>query len=487
MFSIVHLFYLQLPSANAMTSRFPRSLSYLILVLLATTLGGGASRYAFTHQEAPPNVLVFVADDAGWNDFGIYGNEAITTPHIDRLAATGLRVASAFLTAPQCSPSRISILSGKYPHATGAEDLHMPLPDGEVLLPALLQDQGYFTGHMRKTHYGPNGERQFNWYAEAIDDFPQFLDAAGSAPFFLWVGFRDPHRGYQAGAFDPPHDPADVLVPPFLADTPETRADLALYYDEIARMDQNIGRFMDVLTTRGLRDNTLVIFLSDNGMPFPAAKGTLYDAGIRTPLIFSWPSAIKAGTVAQGPVSVIDLAPTLLDLSGATPPATMHGESVRNLLEDPSVPGRPYVFSERNWHNCDEHMRSVRTARYKLIRNAYTELPHCTPADASRSPSWYSLIHMKKQGALTWPQQRIFQAPRPRIELYDLEKDPGEFNNVADEAAYAAVVNELTHVLDQWIDETGDFSPMTRRRDDNTDRITGVKFTPKIPPMREKE
>ena len=257
-------------------SPFQRSVRLLVLLLFGLALSGGApghERHEAPRQQAPPNVLIFVADDAGWSDFGVYGNEAITTPNVDRLAATGLRVEYAFLTTPQCSPSRISILSGKYPHATGAEDLHMPLPDGEVLLPTLLKEQGYFTGHMRKTHYGPNGERQFDWYSQAVDDFPRFLEATGDQPFFLWVGFRDPHRGCQDGAFDPPHDPTDVIVPPFLADTPETRADLALYYDEIARMDRDIGHFMDTLDARGLRENTLVIFLSDNGMPFPAAKG----------------------------------------------------------------------------------------------------------------------------------------------------------------------------------------------------------------------
>ncbi len=431
-----------------------------------------------------PNIVVFVADDAGWSDFGVYGNDAIHTPHIDRLAASGLKVEHAFLTIAQCSPSRISILTGKYPHATGAEDLHMPLPEGEVLVPTYLQQQGYFTGDMRKRHYGPNGERQFNWYAEeTAEAFPDFLDAADDRPFFLWVGFRDPHRGYQEGAFDPPHDPAQVKVPPFLADTPETRADLALYYDEIARMDANIGRLIDELELRDLRQNTLVIFLSDNGMPFPRAKGTAYDAGIRTPLIFSWPGRIEAGTTYEGLVSVIDLAPTLLDLAGVEPPAPMQGRSIRAMLTDTQTPGRAYVFSERNWHNCDEHIRSVRTARYKLIRNAYTYLPLCTPADASRSPSWFSLIRLKKEGALTPAQARLFEVPRPRIEFYDLERDPGEFNNVADEPAYQDAVRELVAVLDKWIDETDDFPPQRRRRDDNTDRITGVKFTQKIPPM----
>ena len=437
---------------------------------------------------APPNLLVFIADDAGWDDFGVYGNKGIQTPNIDRLAAEGLKVEKAFLTIAQCSPSRISILTGLYPHQTGAEDLHMPLPEDKRLVPSYLEEAGYFSGHMKKTHYGPNGEAQFQWYdavsgrnyGQAMGDF---LVEADGRPFFLWVGFVDPHRAY--GDAPALHDPADVRVPPQLADTPETRADLAQYYDEIARMDQNIGAMLDTLEARGLRENTLVVFLSDNGMPFPRAKGTAYDAGIRTPLVFSWPSVIDSGAVYdEGLVSVIDLAPTFLDLAGLEKPEGMEGESLRPLLEEPlSYAGREHIFAERNWHNCDEHIRAVRTARYKLITNAYTELPLCTPADASRSPSWYSLMERKKEGTLTPEQSRLFEVPRARVELYDLEEDPGEFTNLAGDSAYADVALELAELLNAWEERTSDFPPTVRRRDDNTDRVTGVKFTQENPPM----
>jgi len=438
-----------------------------------------------------PNVVVFVGDDVGWRDAGAYGNPEVRTPHIDRLARDGLKVQRAFLTIAQCSPSRISILTGKYPHSTGAEDLHMPLPAGERMLPAYLRERGYFTGHMQKTHYGPNGERQFEWYAKETDAaLPRFLDAAGSRPFFLWVGFNDAHRPYAPGAVTPPHDPGRVRVPPYLADTPETRADLALYYDEISHMDGQIGRMLAELERRKLRDNTLVIYLSDNGMPFPRAKGTAYDEGIRTPLVFSWPRGVAPGQVYDGGlVSVIDLAPTILDLAGVAPPAAMQGRSIRDLLARPAAhKGREYVFSERNWHNCDEHIRSVRSARYKLVRtDSYLELPLCTAADIGASPSFLSLLQRKAAGQLTPTQARLFEVPRARIELYDLEQDPWESRNVAGEAQYATTVRELARVLDDWIADTGDFPPWYRVRDDDTDRITGVKFANEIPPMRESE
>ncbi len=240
------------------------------------------TRPVLTAQATPetrPNILVFVGDDLGWRDTGPYGNTSIHTPNIDRLARSGLRVTRAFGTTPQCSSSRISILTGKYPHATRAEDLHTPLPNGERLLPSYLQAQGYFTGHMAKTHYGPNGERQFQWYSPTTAKaFPSFLDAAGSRPFFLWVGFHEPHRPYERG-LSHPHPATRVSLPPYLADTPETRADLALYYDAIARLDGAIGDMLGELDRRKLRDHTLVVFLSDNGVPFPREKGTLYDGG----------------------------------------------------------------------------------------------------------------------------------------------------------------------------------------------------------------
>ncbi len=463
----------------------------MLLALAATLLALGASYSSPKKQQGAtvqaPNILIFVADDAGWRDFGAYGNDAIRTPNIDQLAEQGLLVQRAFLTTPQCSPSRISILTGKYPHATGAEDLHMPLPEDEAILPAHLQQQGYFTGHMRKTHYGRHGKEQFQWYSQKLSSaFPNFLDEADSRPFFLWVGFQDPHRPYSEGALDTPHDPDDVEVPPYLADTPKTRQDLARYYDEIGRMDGQIGRFVEELERRGMRENTLIVFLSDNGAPFPRAKGSLYDAGTRTPLIFTWPARVEPGTRTDALTSVIDLAPTLLELAGAPLPDGIQGESRPDMILNPgSYTGREYVFSERNWHDCDEHMRSVRSDRYKLILNEdYTELPACMAADLASSPSWYELRRLREAGELTDAQRLIFEVPRPRVELYDLEADPWEIENIAGDPEGAEVAGRLAReVLGTWERETGDFPPTRRLRDDHTDRVTGVRFGSSVPPM----
>jgi N-sulfoglucosamine sulfohydrolase len=461
-----------------------------ILFLLLPALGAPGLPAPAT-LPARPNILVFVGDDLGWRDTRPYGSTAVRTPSIERLARSGLLVRYAFGTSPQCSPSRISILSGRYPHATRTEDLHTPLPPGERLLPSYLQAQGYFTGHMAKTHYGPNAERQFQWYAEeTAAALPTFLEAAGDRPFFLWVGFHEPHRPYDSVPPSGGHSPKQAVIPPHLADTPETRTDLARYYDAIARMDGSIGEMMGELERRGLRDSTLVVFLSDNGAPFPREKGTLYDAGIRTPLVFSWPAAIPAGTMYDdGPVSTIDLMPTLLELAGGRAPESVQGESFRELLTAPEAyTARKYVFSERNWHDCDEHQRSVRTARYKLIRtDAYTGLPLCTAADVGGSPSFLALRARAKAGRLTTAQRRLFEAPRARLELYDLDRDPWELTNLADDPAQAARVRELAAVLQEWMESTDDFPAAYRVRDDHTDRITGVQVGTNIPPLRNPE
>ena len=450
----------------------------LILFISLLVLFIGCSK-----NETPPNFLILIADDASYRDFGSYGNENINTPNIDKLAENGLKFNKAFLTISQCSPSRISILTGKYPHATGAEDLHMPLPEGEVLLPTLLKEKNYYSGLLKKSHLGPNGDSQFDYYSKSLNDFNIFLDSANSQPFFMWVGFTDPHRPYREGIIDNPQGPSKVYVPPYFVDDEDTRNDLADYYNEIMRMDQQIGNYIKTLEKKGLLENTFIVFLSDNGAPFPREKGTVYEAGVRTPLIFTWENGIGQNLNYNQLVSVVDLAPTILDLAGINIPKNMQGESIKKILDDQTAAGRKYIFSERNWHNIDEHIRSVRAERYKLISNSYTEFPHGTAADISNSPTWKSLYENKISGNLTEEQKLLFQVPRPKYELYDVLNDPMELNNLIDSSQHQDNINELKLVLENWQKDTGDFEPTERRRKDNTDRFTGEKFDQtKLPP-----
>ena len=458
-------------------------LRFFLFISIFIVYPGCRADHNLSSESAKPNILVMIADDAGWEDFGCYGNPQIRTPNIDALASEGFKALNAFLTAPQCSPSRISILTGKYPHQTGAEDLHMPLPESEILIPTYLKQENYFTGYLRKGHFGPYGEKQFDWHSSELDDFATFLDLSNDRPFFMWVGFTDPHRTYKKGVIDNPHDPNKVIVPPYLVDDSDTRSDLADYYNYITRMDNQIGKYLKTLRSRDLLHNTLIIFFSDNGAPFPRAKGTLYDSGIKTPLIFKWPAVIEKGVVYPHFMSVIDLAPTILEAASVSVPEIMEGESILKILSNPTLPGRKYVYSERNWHNCDEHMRSIRSERFKFISNAYTDLPHGTPSDLGASPSWKSLKVLHDLKKLTPIQEMLFTVPRPAEELYDIKNDPYESKNLINDPVYQEIADELRQNLELWRKQTKDFSPDERRRQDNVDRFTGIKFDQtKLPP-----
>ncbi|GAB4424206.1 MAG: sulfatase [Bacteroidia bacterium] len=440
--------------------------------------------------QSRPNIVVFIADDVG-TDLGCYGNPAVQTPHLDALARGGVRCTQAFLTSPQCSPSRTSMLSGQFAHSIGTEDLHAGIDSLTQLVPGYLAAAGYATGFMLKGHLGQHGERQFGWTddgweayrrgvwdAGAARDFGAFIDQAGHQPFFLWMGFVDAHRPYGDSLNDAPavHDPRKVQVPPYLVDAPATRRDLAAYYDEIHRMDQRIGEMMDTLARRDLLDNTVVIFLADNGFPFARGKGTLYDSGIRTPLIVQWPGHIAPGTVYLHLLSTIDLAPGLLDLAGLPQPPSMYGRSMVAQWQNPALPGRDYVFAERNWHDWDDYIRCVRTPRYKLIYNAYTD-KMLGATDGYDSPAWEDLARAHRAGKLRPAQGQVFAMPRPMLELYDVVADPYELVNLAEQPqTYRAVIATLCDQLFAWQRETGDHDPHTRRLDDNTDRVTGARL-----------
>ncbi len=435
-----------------------------------------------------PNIIVFIADDAGWRDFGCYGNPAIQTPNIDQLAAEGIRFTNVFLPTPQCSPTRTSLLTGQFAHTLRTEDLHTPLKVDEKTVAHHLDAAGYYTALLGKSHIGKEATNQFDYFNPGKgnprgQDLATALDNAGDQPIFTWFAFFDPHRSYQPNTIANPHNPDKVVIPPYLADTPETRQDLAMYYDEISRMDSVIGASLALLKDRGKRENTVVIFMSDNGKPFTRAKGTLYDEGIKTPFIVNWPAQITEASVNGNLLTTLRLAPTVLDLAGVEKPQVMFAESMAPILTESSSAADEYVYGERNWHDCDEHMRSVRSDSFKLIVNSYIELPHGTAADLAGSLSHQSLLRLKEKDELNEAQSLIFQVPRPAIELYDVVNDPYELNNLAFRAEYRPIIRQHYDALQQWMQETNDFSPHFRRRYDNTDRVTGAMFMGRPPEM----
>jgi len=430
-----------------------------------------------------PNFVIFVADDMAWDDCGAYGNPVIRTPNIDRLAAQGMRFDRAYLTCSSCSPSRCSMLTGRYPHSTGAGELHLPLPAEQTMLTQPLQKAGYWTAAVGKWHLGDAVAEQVDFRQSAN---PRAMGAAWvralasrpeDKPFFLWAAHSDPHRGYQPGAVDPPHDPARVVVPPFFPDASRVREDLALYYDEVSRFDEHIGMVLKELQQQGVAENTFVLVISDNGRPFPHCKTRVHVPGVRTPFIVRWPDVVQAGGIAGNVVSTVDIAPTVLELAGIEPLKSFQGRSFVRMLTDPSVVIRKCAFAEHNWHDYRAFERAVHSRDYCYVRNWLPETPGTPPADAVNSPTYKVMIEMQAAGTLEPAHKGCFETPRAGEFLYDVASDPHCLVNLAGLPEYSEHLQVLREQLEQWQDATGDRFPGEQDlTPDGFDRSTGKRL-----------
>ncbi len=432
-------------------------------------------------KKTRPNFIIFVADDLGFNDVGAYGHPHIRTPNIDQLAKQGVKFTDAFLTCASCSPTRCSVMTGRYPHSTGAMELHQPLPTEQVVFAGNLKKAGYYTAAAGKWHLGNAAKVNFdsilggggpsgceNW-VKVLRQRPK------DKPFFMWMAAFDPHRGYGANTIPVPHKPADVVVPPYLPDNAETRKDLAMYYDEVTRMDGFIGKVLAELDAQKITDNTFVLFISDNGRPFPRCKTTVYDSGIKTPLVIRWPNKVKPNTICNNLVSTIDIAPTVVELAGTKSSPTFQGRSFAKMLTNPKAKTRDYIFAEHNWHDYQAHDRAVRSKDFLYIRNTYTDLTASPPADAVRSITYRKMIELNADGKLNDNQMQCFVTPRPAEELYDVKRDPYSLRNLASDQKLKSTLNIMRKILDKWIKETNDKIP-EKPTPDTFDRITGDRL-----------
>ncbi len=433
--------------------------------------------------QVKPNFVFIIADDVSWDDIGCYGNTVVKTPNIDRLAKEGLRFTNAFLTASSCSPSRCSIISGKYPHSNGAAELHTPLPEKELPFPLLLKQKNYYTAHAGKWHMGPATHRAFDRYTDGngydIGDGGEknwiaFLkERPKDKPFFFWFASLDAHRPWGADTFKITHDPTKMIIPPYFADTPETRQDMASYYNEIARFDFYIGEVRKELEAQGVLDNTVIIVMADNGRPFPRCKTRVYDSGMKTPFIVFWPKGIKnKGKSTQSLVSAIDIAPSVLDLAGVKSSAEYQGKSFAAVLKNPQTEIRSSVFSEHNWHDYEAHERMLRTKDFLYVLNALPNLTNGGPADSKRSPTQFALNLVRDAGKLSPAQADVFIVPRPAEELFDVKKDPEQLFNLASVPQYQEKLKELRQQLKNWQSDTKDTTPENLTHD-WYDRETG--------------
>jgi N-sulfoglucosamine sulfohydrolase len=455
------------------------------------------SLLAFAQTVTRPNVLLVLSDDHSAAHVGAYGNADIKTSNLDVFAKEGMLFKRAYVAAPQCVPSRAALMTGRSPVAIQMTRFSAPLGEEYKTWLELLRASGYFTGVAGRTfhldgsanqpaetkvvfdqHNLRTFERRLDYvksgggpiHISAITQYREFLDLLPRGkPFALQLCFSDPHRVYDKNAISEPHDPNKIKLPPHYPDTPDVRADFANYYDEIARFDGSFGQVLDELKKRGLADNTIVVFMGDNGAAQFRGKGTLYEYGVNVPLLVRWPGQVKPGSVSSDLVSGEDLAPTFLEACGLKPLKEMTGRSFLKLLRrDASYTPRQYVFAERGAHGSGlpngtspfDLGRVIIGMRYKLIYTALWQLPY-QPVDFAGQPFWKELQQMHTDGKLSPLMSRLYFSPtRPMFELFDLETDPNEFNNLIGSKEQEGIERELKAKLQEWMILERDFLPL---------------------------
>jgi arylsulfatase A-like enzyme len=442
------------------------------------------------------NVLLVLSDDHSAAHVGAYGNRQIKTPNLDRLAAAGIRFDRAYVAAPQCVPSRAALMTGRSPLATQMTRFSAALPAQYKTWLELLRAEGWYTGVAGRTYHldgsanrPPETETVFEKYhlrtferrldfvrnagnpvhTTAVAQLREFLDRVPSGkPFALQLCFSDPHRVYDEKAIAEPHDPKSLTLPAHYPDTPAVREDFARYYDEISRFDSSLAEVQGELDRRGVAQDTLVLMMGDNGAAQFRGKGTLYEFGIRVPLIVRWPGKVQAGRSVSTLVSGEDLAPTLLEACGLKPLPEMTGRSFLPLLLGSPYAERQYVFAERGAHGSGlptgtspfDLGRVIVGKRYKLIYNVLWQLPY-QPVDFASMPFWKELQQMHKEGKLSSEMSRLYFSPtRPMFEIFDLENDPWEFQNLVGRPEVAAIESQLKAALQEWMIVERDFVPL---------------------------
>ena len=453
-----------------------------------------------------PNILLLLSDDHSYPFLSCYGDSNVRTPTLDRIAAEGMKFHRFFTAAPQCVPSRAALMTGRSPVAARITRFSSPLARDEITLPELLREKaGYFTGICGRSFHldgsggkggGEIGElltkynlRTFEQRVDFLDGCPDpqvaeqlgaFLDRKpAEKPFFMWANFSDPHHVWNAPTEFRP-DPASLKLPAHWPDLPGMREQLADYCAEVNRLDKTIAGVLAVLERRGFLDHTLIVFIGDNGAALPHGKGSLYDPGSNVPCIVRWPGSVKPGGDSRALLSGEDIAPTLLAAAGVDIPARMSGASFLPLLRGEAHTPRKHVFIERGPHGSApvqadmtnagyDLARAVRSDRFKFIYNCTPWIPY-SPVDSAGGAAWKQMQEANAAGKLPPGMVKTyFTSPRPVYELYDLEADPAELNNLSGKPELATTERELRAALAEKMILDWDYLPLPDLMEGNND------------------
>lgn len=464
-------------------------ISFIFVAIILYSCSNTSKELKIAEFIDKPNIILFVADDHGTDALGCYGNPVIKTPNLDKLASEGTMFNNAYCTTASCAASRSVILSGKFGHATGSyghvhDYHHFSTYDNVKSLPVILENDGYETARVGKYHVAPEIVYHFNTVLEAnprntVEMAEQCRTVLNSEkPFFLYFCTDDPHRGHPfepdpwntpnsfgnkvegyTGIESVTYDPKDVLVPRFLPDTKESREEIAQYYQSVSRIDQGFGKLMKMLQESGKANNTIVMYISDNGMAFPGAKTTVYEPGIKLPCIIKDPTNSTKGITNNAMISWVDLTPTILDMAKVDyNEKDFHGKSFKNIVEKENPKGWNEIYASHTFHEITMYypMRVVRSDNYKLIWNIAWRLEYPFASDLWASSTWQG-IHRNNVAAFGPKKVKDFLF-RPEFELYDLDKDPKELNNLAIQTGFEKVLETMktkmktyqTKTVDPW-------------------------------------
>jgi len=429
-------------------------------------------------QESKPNILFLIADDWSYPHAGIYGDKTVRTPTFDNLANNGALFENAYCAAPSCAPSRASILLGRYPHQIeSAGNLWSVIHDKFPNWVSLLTEAGYYSGKSRKG-WGPGdfeaGGYEYNPAGKDYADFDTFLkDKVDGQPFVYWFGSQDPHRIYETNTgIKTGMDVKSVQVPGFLPDLPCVRNDIMDYYYEVERFDRESGNIIAKLEKEGLLENTIIVMTSDNGMPFPRAKATLYDYGTRMPLAIYWKGRIEGGKRISDFMNFVDFAPTFLEAADLDIPEEFSGNSLLELFSpEGKKSDRSKVFLERERHanvrkgDLSYPVRAIRTKEFLYLKNFEPNRWPAGDPNAHISVGQYGdvdnsiskFLIMKMDGKPSDKDYfRLAFEKRPSEELYVLANDPYNLRNEAGNEAYEGTLKELRNELQTWMKQTND-------------------------------
>ncbi len=438
-----------------------KTLRFLSLALLSLLFLPGLLKAA-----EQPNIIFIIADDLTFRDLSCYGGENVSTPHIDSIADEGMKFSRCFQASAMCSPTRHNIYTGLYPVKSGAYPNSTLAYEGTKSVAHYLGNLGYRVGLTGKRHIYPESVFPFEYLAESTEPdlaaLKDFLGRTSEQPSCTFICFNEPHTPWTKGDASQ-FNPDKLVLPPNFVDTPTTRKHLTKYYAEVKQLDDSVGEVISLIDQLNMRDNTLLIFVSEQGIAMPFAKWTCYESGLQSAFLARWPGKIEAGSLSHAMIEYVDILPTFIEVAGGRPEPLLEGESFMPVLLGQRNRHKDFVYAlqtTRGITNGSDHygIRSIRSDRYRYILNLTPDTPfqnNLTENKGGWTEFWPTWVEKGKSDAFAKETVHRYQW-RPAEELYDVINDPFELNNLADQKNLRGIKNDLRLRLLRWMDEQGD-------------------------------